>query len=507
MPAIVLATINARYAHASLGLRYLRANLGALREQCAIVEFVLGQKTEEMAEQLLARAPRIVGLGVYIWNVEETTRLVAVLKRVAPQVTVVVGGPEVSHEVESQRICALADYVVTGWGDATFAQLARALLFGPRPLAKVHAGVQPPLAQIALPYEEYTDEDLRHRYVYVEASRGCPFKCEFCLSALDKTAWPFPLDAFLGALERLYARGARHFKFVDRTFNLKAETGCRILRFFLDRIEQRPGDVPFLHFELIPDRLPDELKALIVRFPAGTLQFEIGIQTFDARVQKLISRRQDNAAAEANLRWLRAHTQAHLHVDLIAGLPGEDLATFAAGFDRLVRLAPHEIQIGILKRLRGAPIARHTDAFGLRFNPEPPYNVLATDAIDFATMQRIARLARYWDLVGNSGRFTRTLPWLLGATPFARLLAFSDWLYATTGKTAAIANERLYELLYAWLTGAGGVAAPTAAEALAQDFAASGARGRLSFAEVATPPAAARERAATPARQARHLHS
>lgn len=507
MPTIVLATINARYAHASLGLRYLRANLGPLREDSQIVEFVLGQKIEEMAERLLALGPRIVGFGVYIWNVEETTRLVAVLKRVAPQVTVVVGGPEVSYEIEEQRICALADYVVTGWGDHTFAQLARVLLSGPRPLQKVHVGVQPPLAEIALPYDEYSDEDLRHRYVYVEASRGCPFKCEFCLSALDRTAWPFPLEPLLAALARLYARGARHFKFVDRTFNLKPEIGRRILQFFLDCIAQHPQDPPFAHFELIPDRLPPELKALIARFPPGTLQFEIGIQTFNTRVQQLIARRQDNAAAEENLRWLRTHTQVHLHVDLIAGLPGEDLASFAAGFDRLVRLAPHEIQVGILKRLRGAPIARHTEAFGLRFNPQPPYNVLATDAIDFATMQRVARFARYWDLVGNSGRFTRTLPLLLAHAPFARFLAYSDWLYARTGQTAAIANERLYDLLYDWLVHEGGVAPEQARAALAADYVASGARGRLSFVNVeallparrpARPPAA-------PARQARHL--
>ena len=507
MPAIVLATINARYAHASLGLRYLRANLGDLRDDSAIVEFVLGQKTEEMAEQLLARAPRIVGLGVYIWNVEESTRLVAVLKTVAPQVAVVVGGPEVSHEVESQRICALADYVITGWGDLTFARLARAILAGPRPLGKVHAGAQPPLEEVALPYDEYTDEDLRHRYVYVEASRGCPFKCEFCLSALDKTAWPFPLEPFLAALARLYARGARHFKFVDRTFNLNVKTSLAIMQFFLDKLEAHPDDPVYAHFEVVPDHLPDALKEGIRRFPPGTLQFEIGIQTFDARVQALISRRQDNAQAEANLRWLRQHTHAHLHVDLIAGLPGEDMATFAAGFDRLVRLAPHEIQVGILKRLRGAPIARHTEAFGLRFNPQPPYNVLATDAIGFADMQRIARFARYWDLVGNSGRFARTLPLLLGQAPFARFLAWSDWLYARTGKTAAIANERLYELLYAWLASAGGVDAQSAAQALTEDFLASGARGRLSFAAVESAPVAARARAATPPRQARHLHS
>lgn len=515
MPSIVLATLNTRYAHASLALRYLRANLGDLRARSAIAEFVVDRRPEEIVERLLAaldgEGPRVVAFGVYIWNVEATTRVVAQLKTVAPDVVVVVGGPEVSHEVDAQRICALADYVVTGWGDATFARLAQAIFAGPRPPMKVHPGEQPPLDSIALPYREYSDDDLRHRYVYVEASRGCPFKCEFCLSALDKTAWPFPLEPLLAELARLYERGARHFKFVDRTFNLKAETGRAILEQFLARIDAHPDDPPFLHFELIPDHLPERLREPIARFPPGTLQFEIGIQTFNEDVQKLISRRQDNAAAEANLRWLRAHTNAHLHVDLIAGLPGEDLASFARGFDRLVRLAPHEIQVGILKRLRGAPIARHAGAYGLRFNPEPPYNVLATDRIDFATMQRVSRFARYWDLVANSGRFVRTLPLLLApersdASPFARFLALSDWLYASTGKTHAIANERLYELLHRYLVAALGVPVADATAALAADYLASGARGRLAFADVEALAGRRRLAArATPPRQARRL--
>ncbi len=128
-----------------------------------------------------------------------------------------------------------------------------------------------------------SDEDLRHRHVYVEASRGCPFKCEFCLSALDKTAWPFPLDRFLADLDVLWQRGARRYKFVDRTFNLRVETSAAILDFFLQRIESAPDDPPFLHFELIPDHLPMALRARLSRFPAGTLQLEIGIQTFDCR--------------------------------------------------------------------------------------------------------------------------------------------------------------------------------------------------------------------------------
>ena len=508
MTAIVLTTLNARYAHASLGLRCLRANLGDLREDSEIVEFVLGIGTEEAVERILRRAPRIVGIGVYLWNVEQSTRLVAVLKTVAPQLAIVLGGPEVSHEVEAQPVCRLADYVVTGWGDVTFAALARQILHGPRPLTKVHAGTQPPLAQLVLPYEEYAGADLRQRHVYVEASRGCPYKCEFCLSALDRTAWAFPLQPLLDSLARLYERGARHFKFVDRTFNLRADASLAILDFFLSRIEANPDDPPFAHFELVPDHLPARLKVAIARFPPGTLQLEIGIQTFNERVQALISRRQDNAAAEANLRWLREQSSAHLHVDLIAGLPGEDVASFARGFDRLVALRPHEIQVGILKRLRGAPIARHAGAFGLRFNPQPPYNVLATDRIDFATMQRLVRFARYWDLVANSGRFTRTLPLLLADSPFASFLALADALYAAAGRTHAIASERLYEHLHAHLL-ARGVAPAAATEALAADYLASGARGKLGFVDIEPLLRPRRSRAGPAAprlRQQRHRH-
>ncbi len=467
---ILLSTLNARYAHASLGLRYLLANMGALQAQTELHEFVIGAKTTEIIERLLARQPRIIGFGIYIWNVEETTRVVAMLKRVAPQVTIILGGPEVSYEPGEQAIVQLADYLVTGWGDVTFPALCGQILNGPKPLMKIHTGVQPPMAEIKLPYSLYTDNDIAHRTIYVEASRGCPFKCEFCLSALDKTAWPFGLDAFLAELEGLHARGARLFKFVDRTFNLNIKTSLKIMQFFLDKLAAHPDDPVYAHFELVPDHLPDALKEGISKFPRGALQFEIGIQSFNPEVQALVSRRQDNAKAAENIRWLSAHSNAHLHVDLIAGLPGEDLASFARGFDQLVALGPHEIQFGILKRLRGTPIIRHTEQYGMVYDPYPPYTILATSLIDFATMQRVVRFARYWDLVANSGRFATTLPYLLGDAPFDQFMAFSDWIYGQTDATHRIALDRLAKLVSQWLQTRGMTRA--GADALvAQDYA------------------------------------
>jgi radical SAM superfamily enzyme YgiQ (UPF0313 family) len=431
--SIVLATLNAKYIHASLGLRYLLANMdvhggAGLKSQTQLREFVIAQPPLLIAEQLLALNPKVIGLGVYIWNVVETTQVVRLLKSLRPDIKIVLGGPEVSFETDTQEICQLADHVVTGWGDVSFPKLCRALLDGPKPLMKIIVGEQPALSAIALPYNEYTADDLANRLLYVEASRGCPFKCEFCLSSLDKTAWAFDLDAFMAELDALYNRGARNFKFVDRTFNLKVDFSVRILQFFLDKMHAEKNDL-FVHFEVVPDSLHDKLKELIAQFPAGSLQFEVGIQSFNPEVQQRISRRQDNLKTADNLRWLVTQSQAHVHADLIFGLPGETLGSFATGFDQLYLLSPHEIQFGILKRLRGTPITRHTLEYAMVYDPQTPYTILQNATVDFQTMQRIKRFARYWEMVANSGRFVATLKLLLGdGSAFNSFLNFSDWL-------------------------------------------------------------------------------
>ena len=446
MPDILLTTLNARYIHASLGLRYLYANMGELQCRTQLCEFTLDQRPEDIAETLLAHDARVIGFGVYIWNVLQTLEVMQLIRIVRPEVTLVVGGPEVSYEIDQQTITQLADHVIAGAADHAFSELCREILGGEQPLKQV-TSLPFDLQTLKSPYAHYSDEDVAQRVIYVEASRGCPFKCEFCLSSLDKTATAFDLPAFLQQMQQLIERGARQFKFVDRTFNLKADTSRQILEFFLNHIDKKL----FLHFELIPDRLPDILLELLPQFPENSLQFEIGIQSFNVEVQKLISRKQQHERTCHNLRWLRQNTSAHIHADLIFGLPGENLQSFGEGFDLLYSLGPQEIQVGILKRLRGTPIARHTQAFDMRYMSTPPYRILANRDASFLTVQRMVRFARYWDLVANSGRFPNTLPLLLDNTPFDNFMRLSDWLFDTTRQTHRIALPRLMELLHCHL--------------------------------------------------------
>lgn len=473
MADIVLTTLNARYSHASFGLRYLLANLGDLQARTTLLEFDLRAPLDRMVDEILAAQPRIVGLGVYIWNVAKTTELVRTLRARAPQLSLVLGGPEVSHEVDEQDVCAMADYVITDEGDLAFPDLCRRLLAGERPAGRVIPGGFVDVNRLALPYHLYSDRDIAERVVYVEASRGCPFTCEFCLSSLNVPVRRFPLETLLPAFQNLLDRGVRQFKFVDRTFNLSIPYSLRILHFFLERYREGL----FLHFEMIPDRLPDELADVLVKFPRGSLQFEVGIQTFNEAVAARIRRRQDFTATETNLRWLLHHTGAHLHADLIMGLPGETLASFAAGFDRLVALGPQEIQVNLLKRLRGTPIVRHDAEFQMRYSPTPPYELLENRDLDRATVRRLQQFARFWDLLVNRGRFVRTAPliWKDGP-PFARFMACADELYTRFGRSHSLALETLAEGLFDHLRRCNHQPTPELAYRLADDLCRDGRR-------------------------------
>lgn len=492
---ILIAAINARHSHASMGARCLLANMGELREQTELAEFTIQQSAAEIAENIVARTPAILALGVYIWNSARVFELLPLLRHQSPQMKIVLGGPEITDGSESPphlshpvnpvhpvktTFLELADFLLLGEADLAFPALCRDLLAShPCPSASIRGCLRPPppdLSSLHLPYDEYTDSDLAHRLLYVESSRGCAMRCDYCVSANDPYVRFFPMQPLLAAFDQLLARGARQFKFCDRSFNLDIPRAVEILSFFLERLPNHPG--LFLHFEMLPDRFPVELREILARFTPRSLQLEIGLQSFNPQVLETIRRPQNLERAADNLRFLREHTHAFLHTDLIAGLPGETPASFAAGFDRLVALDPHEIQLGILKKLPGAPIARHDDEFAMRYNSAPPYEVRSTRDWPAAHLVRTARFAHYWDAIVSSNRFLAAAPLIWQGSPsvFAAFLEFSDWMASRFPREHGVPLPTLVEAVFDFLTQVRGLPPDLAADALIRGYRHSGAR-------------------------------
>ncbi len=444
---IILTTLNSRFTHSSIGLRYLYANMQELQEESQILEFSINDAIQTIAEDILVHTPEIVGIGTYIWNASEVKELIHIIKKVSPQTTVVLGGPEVTYEPYRVNYDE-ADFIIKGEGDIAFYELCKDILKQTSPKDKILKMSMPTLKELQLPYQYYTDDDIKNRYIYVEVSRGCPFECEFCLSSMDEKVRAFHLDEVLREFQKLWERGARNFKFVDRTFNLNMKTANRILDFFL---EKEPPY--FAHFEVIPDHFPDSIKNKIALFPDGALQLEIGIQTLNPVIAKNVSRVLKLDKINENVGFLETKTHAHIHLDLIVGLPGESLESFGKNLDTLVALSSCEIQIGILKKLSGTYIKRHDIEFAMVYSDIPPYDILSNSELSFMDIQIMKRFARFWDLTYNSGNFKQSIKLLWrDESVYENFYAFSAWIYQQTNSTWKISLQRLGELLFTYLT-------------------------------------------------------
>ena len=446
---ICLLTFNARYSHSSFALRCLRANLGAYRADCTLLEYDLKANLRHCVKAVQEESPDVLGISVYIWNAAVVEAFLRLLQADGRAPLIVLGGPEVSWDPSTHRLFPFADYVICGEGEEVLHALCRQFERGERPSTTVIKADPVELSQVELAYDEYSDEDIAHRIIYVETARGCPFGCEYCLSARDRSVRYIGMERLLPAFERLLQRGVLRFKFLDRSFNAGQQHAVDVLTFFQQRM--RPGLQ--LHLEMIPDRLADGLKALIAQFPPHTLHFEVGIQTYNEDVAALINRRCNFQVADDTIRYLIAQQQL-AHADLIAGLPGESLDSFARGFDRLFATGVQELQLGILKRLRGAPIDRHTAAYCMSYCEDPPYEVCSTGAMPADDMERIQHFARYWEVLHNRGRYRHAMELLCGQSGqvFAAFMELSDYLFATFGRTHSIPMLDMLRVLQQFLT-------------------------------------------------------
>ncbi len=454
---IAIVAVNARHSHCAHAGRSLLANLGPLSQRAVLLEFDLDTQPMQIVSRLMETEPRVAGFSVYLWNTRLVRDSLALLHRVAPRIAVVLGGPEIVPGGAAEWD-GLADALVCGEGETAFRNwcaqaLGRAETEEGRRKPEIivnHEGED--LAALTLADARYSDYDMQRRVVYVESARGCPHHCLYCTSC--GTHWRrFPSGRLCASLQSLLKRGLRDFRFLDRTFNADDTHAAAVLDFFL----QQDTDGLKLHLELTPSRMGKKLLQRLAAFPAGVLHIEVGVQTLNAAVARAIGRAESRDEVSDTLHALLAGTRAVIHADLIFGLPGEDEASFASGFDCLARMGIPEIQVNRLKGLPGTPLLRLPALTGA-FSPLPPYEVLRTDCLGFADLTRMQRLAHAWDRLHNRGHFSQMLPLLwrdAGRSPYAAVGELAEDVYRREGRVHALGRAEWAAALKAALDRAG----------------------------------------------------
>ena len=422
--SIGLITLNAKFIQTALSLRYLRnAARTAGYQNVWIHEFVINQPVWKIAAEIQQRQPDILGLSIYIWNRHQSFELIERLRKQNPELKIVIGGPEVSFEKE------LSDQytVISGEGENKWVEFLQYQQRNENPPKDVldrwnTYGVD--LPELVPPYLEEDYPHLKNRIAYLETSRGCPYLCSFCLSALDKKVRYFEQDDTKKQIEQLVASGAKRIKFVDRTFNLKPKQMQELMQ-WLTRFEGAS-----FHFEVVADILTPDILDFLATVPEGMFQFEIGVQTTDDTTQDSIQRKQNNKKLFDAIAELSRQDKIHCHCDLIFGLPGETLEQMLESFKQVLALKPHELQLGFLKFLPGAPINSEIERHGYQYQSTPPYEIISNNLLSSDEVIYLKKFTEVFDMFYNSKRFRYSIDHLLkkwdSVILFDRLLAFMD---------------------------------------------------------------------------------
>ncbi|MFD2171538.1 B12-binding domain-containing radical SAM protein [Tumebacillus lipolyticus] len=421
---IVLATLNAKYIHASLALRYLRAYAKKDFPNIDLCEYTIKDQAMNVVADIYKRKPDVIGFSCYIWNIEETIPIVEMLRKVLPDVKIVLGGPEVSYDSEEwmARIREV-DAIVVGEGEKTFHHLLQAIERNdrwetvPGILYREETGAvrrtffreKLELDEIPSPFEEEDIPTLVNRVVYFECSRGCPFSCSYCLSSIETGVRYFDLERTKADLKRLIDGGVKTIKFVDRTFNIHMRYALSIFEFLI----QNHQDTVF-QFEITADILkPRVVDYLAEHAPPGLFRFEIGVQSTNDVTNELVQRKQNWEKLTNTVLSVKRTGKIDQHLDLIAGLPMEDYQSFKKTFNDVFALEIEELQLGFLKMLRGVGVRLDAQKYGYHFMDKAPYEILSNDVLPFDDVIRIKRvedvLEKYW----NAHRTNRTVRYLV----------------------------------------------------------------------------------------------
>lgn len=475
MKKVGICCLNSKYIHSSLAPWYLKAGVGkysSLSHDVEVLEGTINQSEEALLEMLLSGGYDAIGFCCYIWNIQMVQRLVERLTIQAPDIILMLGGPEVSYRPEEllNQLPGVS-YILVGEGEKPLAELLDRLASGGDtdgvPGLCYRKGetlvCQPPYLLQEEPPSPYSNEyldRLEGRIAYLETSRGCPFSCSFCLSGGCRGVRSFSLERAKRELLLLANAGTRTVKLVDRTFNCNPHRADELMRFLMEQAKSGaiPENVCF-HFEVGADLFSEESLALIASAPPGLFQFEAGLQSFQEKTLLAVNRKTDMERLTANLSKMIRAGNAHVHIDLIAGLPYEGMESFQESFQKAYWLKPHMLQLGFLKMLYGSQIREEAETYHYRFSPHPPYEFLSNDFMTEGEAEMIHTVEDALERLYNSGRFLLTLDYLLETltlTPFSLFYLFGSYVEGQVD-VHGISLDAYTELLYTFFSGKEGI--------------------------------------------------
>jgi len=451
---VLLIGVNSRFTHSNLAVRYLKAFTKDLDYECEIREFSINDRVERIVQEIIAEKADIMAFSCYIWNKDYVRQISDLVKLIDNNIKLLFGGPEVSFESEKYLQDSFADYLIEGEGEETYREFIEFIIAGKdlkdvkglycKENDKIIYGGKRNLMDLNKLVFPYTPEDdLNNKIVYYEASRGCPFNCKYCLSSTIRGVRFMELERVKKDLKFLIDRKVKLIKFVDRTFNCSDEFAMGIWGYLMSLDIETT-----FHFEISADILNDKQLKLLEDAPKGRFQFEVGVQTTNNEVLKNINRFVVFEDIKKQVVQLNKYGNIKQHLDLIAGLPGEDLQSFIKSFNDLYTIEPDEIQLGFLKILKGAPMKEEAESWGIVHSPYTPYEVLKTNDISYKEIILLKRVEEMVDKYYNSQKFKTILKYFLGKfeTVFEFYLSLGNFFYDKGYLNRSISSVEYYKV-------------------------------------------------------------
>lgn len=474
----LLVAVNAKYIHSNPAVYSLRAYAGPDFD-VKISEYTINNNTSDILRDIVLQAPDVIGFSCYIWNISKIKILISDIAKLLPSTDIWLGGPEVSFCAEEYLSCyPNVKGVFIGEGEASFKEVLKEydsekdFVSIPGICTRYNIGNTKMPQQISsdnIPFiYENGFSDFTNRIIYYESSRGCPFRCSYCLSSIDKTTTFRSLDLVKSELSFFLAHKVPQVKFIDRTFNCDKARALSIWKYIADN----DNGITNFHFEIAADLLDDDSIKLLSSLRPGLVQLEIGVQSTNTKTLEAVNRPCDIAHISSIVTKLNASGNALLHLDLIAGLPYEDLSSFRKSFNDVWAMNPTVLQLGFLKVLKGSPIAQQVSDFNIKHTVEPPYEVLSTTWLSYSDICVLKDIEAVLEIYGNSLQYTSALPKLMTYfdTPFDFFNKLAEYYRNKNLFALPPARSARYEILYNFAVSACEIGSDTLKELLTLDF-------------------------------------